>query len=55
METKIFLELKDVGDLQKEKSKRGVFADAIRVVMKDEQEVSRSLKCRLFGIVVAIH
>ncbi|KAF9182514.1 hypothetical protein BGZ51_004702 [Haplosporangium sp. Z 767] len=38
METKIFLELKDVGDLQKEKSKRGVFADAIRVVMKDEQE-----------------
>lgn len=39
METKIFLELKDVGDLQKEKSKRGVFADAIRVVMKDSQEV----------------
>ncbi|KAK3828733.1 MAG: rab-GTPase-TBC domain-containing protein [Benniella sp.] len=38
METKIFLELKDIGDLQKEKSKRGVFADAIRVVMKDEQE-----------------
>lgn len=38
METKIFLELKDVGDLQKEKSKRGVFADAIRVVMKDDQE-----------------
>ncbi|KAI1320182.1 hypothetical protein EDD11_001786 [Mortierella claussenii] len=38
METKIFLELKDVGDLQKEKSKRGVFADAIRVVMKDGQE-----------------
>ncbi|KAF9336839.1 hypothetical protein BG006_007210 [Podila minutissima] len=38
METKIFLELKDVGDLQKEKSKRGVFADAIRVVMKDSQE-----------------
>ncbi|KAI8605096.1 rab-GTPase-TBC domain-containing protein [Dissophora ornata] len=38
METKIFLELKDIGDLQKEKSKRGVFADAIRVVMKDGQE-----------------
>ncbi|CAO3571311.1 unnamed protein product [Mortierella alpina] len=38
METKIFLELKDIGDLQKEKSKRGVFDDAIRVVMKDEQE-----------------
>ncbi|KAG0056938.1 hypothetical protein BGZ83_002878 [Gryganskiella cystojenkinii] len=38
METKIFLELKDVGDLQKEKSKRGVFSDAIRVVMKDSQE-----------------
>ncbi|GJJ73798.1 TBC1 domain family member 8/9 [Entomortierella parvispora] len=38
METKIFLELKDIGDLQKEKSKRGVFADAIRVVMKDSQE-----------------
>ncbi|KAG0243797.1 hypothetical protein BGW41_001309 [Actinomortierella wolfii] len=38
IETKIFLELKDVGDLQKEKSKRGVFADAIRVVMKDGQE-----------------
>ncbi|KAF9358697.1 hypothetical protein BGX26_001133 [Mortierella sp. AD094] len=40
METKIFLELKDVGDLQKEKSKRGVFADAIRVVMKDGQELT---------------
>lgn len=39
METKIFLELKDVSDLQKEKSKRGVFADAIRVEMKDTQEV----------------
>ncbi|KAG0326940.1 hypothetical protein BGZ99_008704 [Dissophora globulifera] len=38
METKIFLELKDIGDLQKEKSKRGVFADAVRVVMKDGQE-----------------
>ncbi|KAF9278995.1 hypothetical protein BGZ88_000233 [Linnemannia elongata] len=38
METKIFLELKDIGDLQKEKSKRGVFADAIRVVMKDGRE-----------------
>ncbi|KAG9071125.1 hypothetical protein KI688_008668 [Linnemannia hyalina] len=38
METKIFLELKDIGDLQKEKSKRGVFADAIRVVMKDARE-----------------
>ncbi|KAF9420202.1 hypothetical protein BGZ94_009182 [Podila epigama] len=38
METKLFLELKDIGDLQKEKSKRGVFADAIRVVMKDSQE-----------------
>ncbi|KAG0002471.1 hypothetical protein BGZ80_007136 [Entomortierella chlamydospora] len=40
METKIFLELKDIGDLQKEKSKRGVFADAIRVVMKDGQELT---------------
>ncbi|KAF9923415.1 hypothetical protein FBU30_006527 [Linnemannia zychae] len=38
METKIFLELKDIGDLQKEKSKRGVFSDAIRVVMKDGRE-----------------
>lgn len=44
METKIFLELKDIGDLQKEKSKRGVFADAIRVVMKDGREV-RCIHC----------
>lgn len=48
METKIFLELKDIGDLQKEKSKRGVFADAIRVVMKDEQEVGMIIRWGCF-------
>ncbi|CAO3607615.1 unnamed protein product [Cunninghamella echinulata] len=38
LETKILIELKNIQDIRKEKSKRGVFADAIKIVMKDKQE-----------------
>lgn len=41
-ETKILLELKDCQDIRKAKSKRGVFADAINIVMKDKHEVRRT-------------
>ncbi|KAG0165214.1 hypothetical protein DFQ30_008822 [Apophysomyces sp. BC1015] len=37
-ETKILIELKDIQDIKKEKSKRGMFADAVRLVMKDKAE-----------------
>ncbi|KAI9311929.1 hypothetical protein BX666DRAFT_876693 [Dichotomocladium elegans] len=37
-ETKLLLELKSIQDIRKEKSKRGVFADAIRLIMKDRTE-----------------
>ncbi|KAF7727879.1 hypothetical protein EC973_006878 [Apophysomyces ossiformis] len=37
-ETKVLMELKDIQDIKKEKSKRGMFADAIRIVMKDKAE-----------------
>ncbi|KAJ3332059.1 TBC1 domain member 9, partial [Blyttiomyces sp. JEL0837] len=37
-ETKIVLELKDIETLSKEKSKRGVFADAIQITMKNKTE-----------------
>lgn len=32
------MELKDIQDIKKEKSKRGVFSDAIKLVTKDKQE-----------------
>ncbi|RGB22711.1 hypothetical protein C1646_42349 [Rhizophagus diaphanus] len=38
-ETKIFIELKDIQDLLKERSKRGMVADSIKVITKDGQEV----------------
>ncbi|KAI8851589.1 hypothetical protein BC829DRAFT_386413 [Chytridium lagenaria] len=37
-ETKIIIELKDIEELQKDKSKRGVFSDAIRIVTKNKAE-----------------
>ncbi|KAJ3086470.1 hypothetical protein HK102_013072 [Quaeritorhiza haematococci] len=37
VETKVVIELKDVQELAKDKSKRGVFQDAIRIVTKNEQ------------------
>jgi hypothetical protein len=39
IETKLLLELKDIQDIKKEKSKRGVFSDAIKLITKDKQEV----------------
>ncbi|KAL1916336.1 uncharacterized protein VTP21DRAFT_5953 [Calcarisporiella thermophila] len=38
METKLVLELKDIQDLKKERSKRGVFSDSLRIIMKDKTE-----------------
>ncbi|ORX45517.1 TBC-domain-containing protein [Hesseltinella vesiculosa] len=38
VETKLLLELKDVQDIQKEKSKRSVFPDTIRITTKDSKE-----------------
>ncbi|CAO3684807.1 unnamed protein product [Umbelopsis ramanniana] len=38
IETKLLLELKDIQDIKKEKSKRGVFSDAIKLITKDKQE-----------------
>jgi hypothetical protein len=39
-ETKLLVELKDIQDIKKERSKRGVFSDAIKIVIKDKQEVT---------------
>ncbi|RUP44863.1 hypothetical protein BC936DRAFT_148927 [Jimgerdemannia flammicorona] len=38
IETKLLIELKDIQDLRKEKSKRGVFADALKVITKGKEE-----------------
>ncbi|KAJ3124723.1 TBC1 domain member 9, partial [Physocladia obscura] len=38
VETKIVIELKDIEELHKEKSKRGVFSDALRIVTKNKTE-----------------
>ncbi|KAJ3100930.1 hypothetical protein HDU97_001814 [Phlyctochytrium planicorne] len=38
VETKIMIELKDIEELQRDKSKRGVFSDAIRIVTKNKTE-----------------
>ncbi|KAJ3340575.1 hypothetical protein HDU83_007012 [Entophlyctis luteolus] len=38
VETKIIIELKDIEELHKEKSKRGVFSDALRIVTKNKTE-----------------
>ncbi|CEG71597.1 hypothetical protein RMATCC62417_07304 [Rhizopus microsporus] len=37
-ETKVLIELKDIQDIKKERSKRGVFPDAIKTVLKDKTE-----------------
>ncbi|TPX48227.1 hypothetical protein SeMB42_g03081 [Synchytrium endobioticum] len=38
VETKVTIELKDIEELQRDKSKRGVFSDAVRIVTKNKQE-----------------
>ncbi|KAI8621287.1 rab-GTPase-TBC domain-containing protein [Chytriomyces sp. MP71] len=38
VETRIVIELKDVEELHKDKSKRGVFSDAIRIITKNKTE-----------------
>ncbi|CAG8533184.1 11287_t:CDS:2 [Paraglomus occultum] len=38
IETKLLIELKDIRDLVKEKSKRGMISDSIKVITKDGQE-----------------
>ncbi|KAG1121474.1 hypothetical protein G6F42_012391 [Rhizopus arrhizus] len=43
-ETKLLLELKDIQDIKKERSKRGVFSDAIKISMKDKSEVRALMK-----------
>jgi hypothetical protein len=40
VETKLLLEMKDVSDIKKEKSRRSVFSDALRIITKNNQEVS---------------
>lgn len=42
-ETKLLIELKDIQDIKKERSKRGVFSDAIKISMKDKSEVNYGL------------
>ncbi|RCI03018.1 hypothetical protein CU098_009655, partial [Rhizopus stolonifer] len=37
-ETKVLIELKNIQDIKKERSKRGVFPDAIKVILKDKAE-----------------
>lgn len=48
-ETKLLLELKDIQDIKKERSKRGVFSDAIKISMKDKSEVQLHRKRRKKG------
>ncbi|TPX34079.1 hypothetical protein SmJEL517_g03274 [Synchytrium microbalum] len=38
VETKVMIELKDIEELQRDKSKRGVFSDAVRIVTRNKQE-----------------
>ncbi|CAO3592844.1 unnamed protein product [Absidia cylindrospora] len=38
VETKLLLEMKDVQDIKKEKSRRSVFSDALRIITKDNHE-----------------
>lgn len=39
VETKKLIEMKDVQDITKEKSKRSMFSDSLRIKTKDEEEV----------------
>lgn len=41
-ETKLFLELKDIVELKKDRSKKGMVSDAIRIKIRDGHEVSIS-------------
>jgi hypothetical protein len=43
VETKLLLEMKDVSDIKKEKSRRSVFSDALRIITKNNQEVSKAV------------
>ncbi|KAJ3214732.1 hypothetical protein HDU67_001323 [Dinochytrium kinnereticum] len=38
LETRVVIELKDIEELQKDKSKRGVFSDAIKIMTKNKTE-----------------
>jgi hypothetical protein len=42
-ETKILIELKEVSELRKEKSKTGILNDSIKIMLKDQQQVSSKL------------
>jgi hypothetical protein len=46
VETKLLLEMKNVADIKKEKSRRSVFSDALRIITKDNQEVSQLINSR---------
>jgi GRAM domain len=39
VETKVLVELKDIQDMKKEKSKRNMFSDSLLIATKDKQEV----------------
>ncbi|KAI8881685.1 GRAM-domain-containing protein [Backusella circina FSU 941] len=49
-ETKLLVELKDIQDIKKERSKRGVFSDAIKIVLKDKQEVHKTQCFHLYKL-----
>ena len=42
-ETKVMIELKDIEELEKEKSKTGVFSDSIRIITRSSKEVAQTL------------
>lgn len=42
VETKLLVELKNIQDMKKEKSKRNMFSDSLLIVTKDKKEVSKS-------------
>lgn len=42
VETKVVIELKDIEELAKDKSKRGVMNDAIRIKLRNQTEVRAS-------------
>lgn len=39
VETKVLVEMKEIKDLRKESSKRGVFSDSIKIITRSDQEV----------------
>jgi hypothetical protein len=44
VETKALVELKDIQDMKKEKSKRNMFSDSLLIVTKDKKEVYHNVK-----------